>query len=208
MFACGSDCNDANPDVHPNIPEVCNGIDDNCRGGVDEGLLVDLYRDLDSDGHGDPTDVVLACPGTPGRSPLGNDCDDLNPAVQPGTVICDSEPGSVLVCDSIGAWLPNFCDLQTNEQCVTQPNGTGICQAPAAAPVSDLDADGIADAVDNCPAVHNAGQDDADDNGFGDACECGDVTGDGMVDTLDARVIQRLAVGKLEAADLSCAARP
>src|SRR5262249_42785771 len=29
MF-CGQDCDDTNAGVHPGVPEVCNGIDDNC----------------------------------------------------------------------------------------------------------------------------------------------------------------------------------
>ncbi|MBI5376569.1 MAG: thrombospondin type 3 repeat-containing protein [Candidatus Schekmanbacteria bacterium] len=36
---------------------------------------------------------------------------------------------------------------------------------------SDEDADGVCDSVDNCPAVANADQLDADNNGIGDACE-------------------------------------
>jgi hypothetical protein len=31
-----NDCNDGNPSVHPGAAEVCNGVDDNCNGSVDE----------------------------------------------------------------------------------------------------------------------------------------------------------------------------
>jgi len=47
------DCNDNNPAVHPGATEVCNGIDDNCNGLVDDGLQTfPFYRDADGDGYG------------------------------------------------------------------------------------------------------------------------------------------------------------
>lgn len=55
--------------------------------------------------------------------------------------------------------------------------------------VSDVDGDGVPDTTDNCPTVANAGQQDADGDGVGNACDAdsgtGDLDGDGVPDTLD-----------------------
>jgi hypothetical protein len=42
---CQGDCNDANANVHPNAAEICNAIDDNCNGQIDEDA-----SGVDSDG--------------------------------------------------------------------------------------------------------------------------------------------------------------
>jgi hypothetical protein len=55
---------------------------------------------------------------------------------------------------------------------------------PPAGGGGDTDGDGVPDATDNCDAVDNPGQEDADGDGTGDACEL-DSDGDGVVDDTD-----------------------
>lgn len=62
----------------------------------------------------------------------------------------------------------------------------------------DADGDGVPDAVDNCPRTPNASQSDigglgaaSGPDGVGDACQCGDVNGDGRVTSNDASLIRR-----------------
>ena len=56
-----TDCNDANGGVHPGATEVCDGVDQDCDGSIDDGALTTWYRDNDADGYGDPTVSTSAC---------------------------------------------------------------------------------------------------------------------------------------------------
>jgi hypothetical protein len=67
---------------------------------------------------------------------------------------------------------------------------------PGACP--DIDSDGACDADDNCPNEPNPGQQDAGGigagsapDGVGDACQCGDHSGNGVVTAADAVALQR-----------------
>jgi hypothetical protein len=66
---------------------------------------------------------------------------------------------------------------------------------------ADRDRDGVPDLSDNCPYASNPKQEDNGGlasklpDGIGNACQCGDVTGDGRVDGQDATMISRQALG-------------
>jgi len=55
--------------------------------------------------------------------------------------------------------------------------------------IADLDADGVPDSADNCPAVDNASQLDSNGNGVGNACD-GDLTGDGVTGLPDMNALR------------------
>jgi cysteine-rich repeat protein len=91
--------------------------------------------------------------------------------------------------------------VETGEQC--DDGNTESCDGCSHACRTEVDSDGDAavDACDNCPNVPNgplAGpndQLDADSNGIGDACQCGDCNGDGFTNITDALRIARGLVG-------------
>jgi parallel beta-helix repeat protein len=86
----GDDCDDTNAAVNPGATEICNGIDDNCDGQIDEGVKTTFYRDADGDGYGNPADTTEACTAPTGYVSDNTDCDDGNADVNPGaTEVCD-----------------------------------------------------------------------------------------------------------------------
>lgn len=152
---CGTDCDDSRPGVNTTVPEVCgNGLDDNCDGRMDEGLLVDGFADADGDGWGDDSVAVTGvCPGTPGFAARGGDCDESDPAIN---------PGATEACDTID----NDCDDAVDDglptvRCYADSDGDGfgtgstyveLCACPAGFAPNNSDCqDGIPGAASIFP---------------------------------------------------------
>ena len=165
--ADNSDCDDTNPNVNPNALDICNNIDDDCDGLIDEDPQSIFYADLDGDGFGDPNAPTAACAAPADHVADNSDCDDTNPNVNPNALdICnnidddcdgliDEDPQSIFYADLDG---DGFGD----------PNApTAACAAPADHVADNTDCD------DTDPNVNPNALDIC--NGFDDDC-------DGLVD--------------------------
>jgi len=85
------DCDDTDPDIHPDATEICNGIDDDCDSRVDDdddslspvGLRT-VYTDADADGYGQDGTETTRCAADAGFAVEAGDCDDTQNSVNPG----------------------------------------------------------------------------------------------------------------------------
>lgn len=93
-YPATEDCDDDNPDIHPDQAELCNTLDDNCDGEADEGLATaTYYQDKDEDNFGS-TVTLMACGGEPpaGYASRSGDCDDKDATINPNAEdLCDGE---------------------------------------------------------------------------------------------------------------------
>ncbi|MFH1469103.1 MAG: MopE-related protein [Pseudomonadota bacterium] len=100
--ASSTDCDDSTSAVSPVATELCNGVDDDCDGSVDEASAADAatwYADTDGDGYGDAASGTRACSQPTGYVAAATDCDDTDGAIKPGAAeTCDGTDND---CDGL-----------------------------------------------------------------------------------------------------------
>ena len=163
-----NDCNDNNAAVNPLATEVCNTIDDDCDGVIDEGVQSTFYQDFDGDTYGNNAVSTLACAAPSGYVTNNNDCNDNNAAINPAaTEVCNgldddcdnfadngitfyyyyadadgdnfgNASSSVLSCSQPSGYVLNNTDCNDNSNTV-YPGAPEVCNNV------DDDCDGVAD---------------------------------------------------------------
>ncbi|ANM31148.1 hypothetical protein ABI59_18580 [Acidobacteria bacterium Mor1] len=151
---CGStDCDDDDDLVSPAAAELCDGVDNDCNGLVDDDVNEsEICNGLDDNCNGL---IDENNPEGGGFCAIGGAlgvCADGTETCVDGLLECvaDRGPGP----EECSNGLDDDCDGSVDES------------------TDDTDGDGIGDCSDNCPDAFNPAQADGDGDGLGDACDC------------------------------------
>ncbi len=151
----GYDCDDEVDTVHPNAEEVCNGIDDDCDGEIDDGVMSSWYADEDEDGFGFGV-AIEACEGAEGTVANADDCDDTDARYNPAALEMDCDDPNDYNCDGsvefADADADGFaaCDECDDSNGAVNPAAIEVCNA------IDDDCDGDIDEADAADALLSA----------------------------------------------------
>jgi hypothetical protein len=206
------DCSPLDAMVGPGMPEVCNGIDDNCDGAKDvQGSTGcnDFYQDLDEDGFGGPQlSPRCLCQADEALKFTANkdgDCNELDKLIYPGAPErcnaldddCDDErdetfPGLDVRCDG-----PDIDECAYGVMVCSEDGQGTTCSEESPSDIKEM----CNGADDDCDGRVDEGFDDTDDDGKAD-CVDFDDDNDGTPDVADcAPLDRRIAPGAEEICD-------
>ncbi|EKD41211.1 MAG: hypothetical protein ACD_73C00801G0001, partial [uncultured bacterium] len=161
-YACISGVETCTNDV--NIPEVCNGVDDDCDGVTDNGLVnKTYYQDLDGDGFGNTSVTLSKCAPPAGYVEKGGDCDDTNKLISPSaTEICDTKDNNCSGTVDEGVTKTYFVDNDKDTY------GNPLVKATACVPPAGYVTDNT-DCSDGIANIHPGAAESC--NGLDDDCD-------------------------------------
>ena len=141
----GLDCDDTDPEVHPNAVETCDGRDEDCDGDTDDDPVdgETRYLDADGDGYGNPEGAASACPDDADYSDLDTDCHDGDASFHPGAdEVCDLQDQDCdgeIDEDPVDAFT--WCDDADGDGYGDAADCVEVCEAPEGHVDNDLDCD-------------------------------------------------------------------
>ncbi len=216
------DCDDSDRTISPDAEEVCDDVDNDCDGTVDEPDAADAalwYYDGDGDGYGN-TPTLQACEQPSGYVADPGDCDDSTADVNPdATEVCDEQDND---CDGsvdpdtsadVSTWYADddsddYGDADDSTESCDQPSG----HVSDATDCDDLSSDIYPGADEYCDGIDNDCDSSVDETGAVDVItqyvdSDGDDYGTGT-STIDCDLLSGYAVASGDCDDGDSAVNP
>ena len=139
--AVAGDCDDTDWQIFPAAAEVCDEVDNDCDGAIDDAdpdidifTQVPLFVDEDGDGYGTAEMLGMGCPSSTVGALVPGDCDDTDSSIHPQRIDLNDDVDSN--CDGHAATYPVSSFLPGIAGPITG-SGFGVYAA-----AKDLDGDG------------------------------------------------------------------